>query len=226
MAKPTRPVQPPLSAVHKSDDPLESATLWIQSNGKLIGIGAAVIAVVGLGIYGVRASDAKKNANASTALYTAQAPLQDGNVEAAQKALDDVATRYKGTTAGEQAVLLLAQTYFDAGQFGQGIERLEAARSGASSAFAASMDVLMAGGYEGLGDFEKAAAQYAKAATSAGSETERDGHTLSQARLLMRAGKTAEATALFEKLLAKEGSPYAQEAAVRLGEIRAGASGQ
>ena len=88
------------------------------------------------------------------------------------------------------------------------------------------MDVLIAGGYEGLADFEKAAAQYGKAATSAGSETERDGHVLSQARMLMRAGKKAEAVALFEGLQSKTGSPFAQEAAVRLGELRASASGQ
>lgn len=224
MAKPTRPANSPTSVPLKSDDPLENATLWLQANGKLVGIGAAVIAVIGLGIYGVRASDAKKSANASTALYAAQGPLQEGKVEVAQKALDEVATRYKGTSAGEQATLLLAQSYYDAGQFAQGIERLEAARKGASSAFAASMDVLIAGGYEGLADFERAAEQYGKAATSAGSETERDGHMLSQARMLMRAGKNAEAIALFETLLAKEGSPYAQEAAVRLGELRASAS--
>ncbi len=224
MAKPTRPVNPQAPVSHTSDDPLENATLWLTSNGKLLGIGAALLAAVGLGIYGLRASDAKKSANASTALYAAQGPLQEGKVDVAQKALGEVATRYKGTSAGEQAVLLLAQSYYDAGQFAQGIERLEAARSGASSAFAAAMDVLIAGGYEGLADFEKAAAQYGKAATSAGSETERDGHVLSQARLLMRAGKRAEATALFEGLLAKIGSPYAQEAAVRLGELRASAS--
>jgi len=226
MAKPTRPVNSPAPMSHKSDDPLENATLWLQSNGKLIGIGVAVLAAVGLGIYGVRASDAKKNANASTALYAAQGPLQEGKTDAAQKALEEVATRYKGTTAGEQAVLLLAQSYYDADQFAQGIERLETARSGASSAFAAAMDVLIAGGYEGLADFEKAAAQYGKAATSAGSETERDGHVLSQARMLMRAGKKAEAVALFEGLQSKTGSPFAQEAAVRLGELRASASGQ
>ncbi len=205
-----------------SDDPLENAAHWVQSNGKLVGIGIAVVAAVGLGIYGIRASDAKKSANASTALYAAQTPLYENKVDVARKALDEVASRYKGTSAGEQAVLLLAQTYFDEGAFDEGIKRLGDARSGASSAFQASMDALMAAGYEGKFEFEQAAAQYANAAKSADSETERDGYVLSQARSLVRAGKATEATALFEQLLANEGSPYAQEAAVRLGELQAG----
>lgn len=225
MAKPTRSASSSTSGAIHSDDPLENATLWLQANGKMVGIAALVVAAVGLGVYGVRASDAKKSANASVALYAAQGPLSEGKMAEAQTALADVASRYKGTSAGEQAVLLLAQTYFDAGQFTEGLTALENARSGASASFAASMDVMMAAGYEGMLNFEKAAETYAKAATSARSDTERDGNILSQARALMRAGKGDEAAAIFENLLAKEGSPYAQEAAVRLGEIRASASG-
>ncbi len=223
MAKTSRPVKPLApSAAETSDDPLESLTLWLQSNGKLLGIGAAVVVAIGLGVYGVRASDAKKQANASTALYAAQAPLYEGNTAVAREALSGVASRYKGTTAGEQAVLLLAQSHFDAGEFTEGLTLLQEARSGASKAFSASMDVLMAAGHEGKAEFDEAAAMYASAANAAVSETERDGHRLSQARTLMRAGKRDEAIALFETLREKTGSPYAQEAAVRLGELRAG----
>ena len=223
MAKPTRPPMNPTSppAVDPSGDPLESAAHWLQANGKLVGIGAAVVAALGLGVYGIRASDAKKAANASTALYAAQQPLYENRTDEARTALQEVATRYKGTSAGEQAVLLLAQTYFDAGDFDAGIKALEDSRSGASSAFAASMDAMLAAGYEGQFEFEKAAAAYAKAATSAGSDTERDGYVLSQARALVRAGKVAEATPLYQALLDDDGSPYAQEAAVRLGELQA-----
>lgn len=221
MAKTSRPLNAPASPSVDSDDPLENLTLWLQANGKMLAIAAAVVVAAGLGIYGLRASEAKKQANASTALYAAQAPMQDGNVEAARTALEGVATRYTGTTSGEQAVLLVAQTYYDAGSFDEGISRLQAARSGASSAFAASMEAMTAAGYEGKADFVQAAAHYAKAATAAASDVEKDAYTLSQARQLMRAGQRAEAIAIFEVLVAKEGSPFAQEAAVRLGELRA-----
>jgi len=221
MAKTSRPLNAPASPSLDSDDPLENVTLWLQTNGKLLAIAGAVVLAAGLGIYGLRASEAKKQANASTALYSAQAPLQEGNVEAARTALEGVATRYQGTSSGEQAVLLVAQTFYDAGNFDEGIARLQAARSGASPAFAASMEAMTAAGYEGKADFAQAAAHSAKAATAAGSEVEKDAYTLSQARQLMRAGQRAEAIVIFEALQAKEGSPFAQEAAVRLGELRA-----
>ncbi len=208
-------------AKHTSDDPLENVTLWLQANGKLLGIGAAVLAAIGLGVYGVRASDARKQTNASTALYAAQGPLYEGKTDVAREALGNVASRYKGTSAGDQAALLVAQTYFEAEEFEEGLRRLESARSGASSAFVPAIEGLMAAGHEGTANFEKAAEHYAKAAKAAASDTERDGFTLSQARALMRAGKRTEAITIFEGLLAKEGSPYAQEAAVRLGELRA-----
>jgi predicted negative regulator of RcsB-dependent stress response len=221
MAKTSRPLNAPASPSLDSDDPLENLTLWLQANGKMLAIAGAVVVAAGLGIYGLRASEAKKQANASTALYAAQAPMQEGNAEAARTALEGVATRYKGTSSGEQAVLLVAQTFYDAGNFDEGIARLQAARSGASAAFAASMEAMTAAGYEGKADFVQAAAHYAKAATAAASEVEKDSYTLSQGRQLMRAGQRAEAIAIFESLQAKEGSPFAQEAAVRLGELRA-----
>lgn len=223
MAKPTRPSIPPMAPELPvgSNDPLETAAHWVQTNAKMVGIGAALVFAVGLGVFGLRASQAKKATNASAALYAAQTPLYENKTDVARTALAEVASRYKGTSAGEQAVLLLAQTYFDAGEFDEGLKHLEDARSGASSAFAASMDALMASGYEGKFDFEAAAEQYAAAAKTADAETEQDGYVLSQARSLARAGKTAEAVALYDQLMAKDGSPYAQEAAVRLGEIQA-----
>lgn len=220
MAKPTRAPRPsPIPEA--SDEPLDNFAHWLQTNGKAVGIGAVVVALAGVAVWGIRASDAKKAENASTALYAAQAPLYENRIEEAQTALGEVASRYSGTTAGEQATLLLAQTYYDAGNFAKGIEQLQGARSGASAAFTASMDALMAAGYEGMFDFSKAAEQYAAAANSARSETERDGYRLSQARALVRAGQAVEATAIYESLLADRGSPYAQEAAVRLGELQA-----
>ncbi len=195
--------------------------MWLQANGKLVGIGVAVVAVIGLGIYGVRASDAKKQTNASTALYSAQAVLYQGQTDSARMVLQGVVDRYGGTSSGEQAVLLLAQSHFEAAEFAEGIAILEKARSGASATFSASMDVLLAAGYEGQANFAKAAESYASAAKAAGSETERDAHRLAQARSLMRAGSSAEAQALFQELSEKPGSPYAQEASVRLGELLA-----
>ena len=125
MAKSTRPPIHPMAPELPvgSNDPLESAAHWVQTNAKLVGIGAAVVFAVGLGVFGLRASQEKKAVNASTALYAAQTPLYENKTDVARTALAEVASRYKGTSAGEQAVLLLAQTYFDAGEFDAGLVR-------------------------------------------------------------------------------------------------------
>jgi outer membrane protein assembly factor BamD (BamD/ComL family) len=224
MAKTSRPAPASSPTAIQSDDPLENLTHWLQTNSRTLAIAGAVVVAAGLGIYGVRASDAKKRANASTALYAAQAPLSEGRLEDARTALAGVASRYKGTTAGEQAVLLLAQTLYDEGKFAEGITALQGGRSSASSAFAAPMEAMIAAGFEAQSDFAQAAQHYANAAKVAGSELERDSYLLSQARQTMAAGQRSEAIALFEALRAKESSPYAQEAAVRLGELRATSS--
>lgn len=225
MAKSKRPIPASATPQLTSDDPVENVSLWLQANAKALAIGAAVVVAAGLGIWGVRASDAKKRANASTALYEAQAKAFAGQADSARQALEAVASRYKGTSAGEQAVFLVAQSYFDAGQHAEGIAQLEAARSGVSRAFAAPLEALIAAGYEAQGNATKAAEQYAKAAGMAVNDVERNGYKLSEARQLMAAGKRAEAIAAFEALRGEPDSPYASEAAVRLGELTAQTAG-
>lgn len=220
MAKPNGPT--PTSSLGKDEDFLETATHWVQTNGKALAIGAVVVAAVGLGIYGLRASDEKKRINASKALAEAQMKLFAGEPDSAVPALSAVAERYRGTSAGEQALLLAVRAQFESGKFDEGIQQLEAARKGASPAFAASMDGLTAAGYEGLGQFAKAAEFWAKAAAAAKGDEARRGFELAQARNLARAGKTAEAEALFATLAASDSSTaVTQEAALRLGELRA-----
>jgi predicted negative regulator of RcsB-dependent stress response len=225
MAKSQRPVPASGTSTLTSDDPVENVSLWLQAHAKTLTIASAVAVAAGLGIWGVRASDAKKRANASVALYEAQAKVYAGQADSARVALEAVATRYQGTTAGEQAVLLLAQAYYDAGQYAEGIARLEAARRGASRAFAAPVEALIAAGHEAQGKHAEAATAYVAAAALAGSEVERDGYRLSEARQLMAAGKRTEAIAAFEALRTRRESPYATEAAVRLGELTAAVSG-
>jgi predicted negative regulator of RcsB-dependent stress response len=220
MAKPKTP--PSTNSLGKDEDFLETAAHWVQTNGKAIAIGAVVVAAVGLGVYGVRASDEKKRINASQALADAQMKLFVGEPDSAVPALVAVADRYRGTSAGEQALLLAVRAEYESGKFDAGIKRLEEARKGASPAFAASMDGLAAAGYEGLSQFEKAAEFWARAAAAAKGDEARRGFELAQARNLARAGKTAEAETIFSALVkADTVTSVTQEAALRLGELRA-----
>ena len=202
-----------------SDDPLENATVWAQANTKPILIAVGGVVVVAALIFGYRYMSEAKIEKSSTALYQAQGPLLDGKLPEAQTALQRVATQYSGTSAGQQANLLLAQVLYDQKQFQGGVDMLTKARGTASRENGASFDAMIAAGYEGLGNLEKAAEAYGKAASSAVTNHDRDNNLLSQGRSLMLAGKTADAKKIFEGLASDDASPLAQEARVRLGEI-------
>lgn len=202
-----------------SDDPLENATVWAQANTKPIMMAVAGIVLVAAGIFGYRYLSESKNAESSTALYQAQGPLLEGKLPEAQIALQRVANKYSGTAAGQQASLLLAQVLYDQKQFQGGIDMLSKARGSASRENGASFDAMIASGYEGLGNLEKAAEAYGKAASSSITNHDRDNNLLSQGRSLMLAGKTEDAKKILEALSKDDSSPLAQEARVRLGEI-------
>ncbi|MGV3707265.1 MAG: tetratricopeptide repeat protein [Gemmatimonas sp.] len=202
-----------------SDDPVENLTMWVQANSKTLLMGLGGVALVAAGLFGYRYLSAEKVAKASAALYTAQGPLLEGNLPEAQAQLQRVATTYAGTSAGQQATLLLAQALYDQKQYQGGITTLEKAAGGASRENKAAFEALMAGGYEGLGNLDKAAESYGKAAAAALTTSEKNQYLTSQARSLMLAGKLEDAKKIFLELAADNTSQYAQEARVRLGEI-------
>ena len=202
-----------------SDDPLENFTTWLQINAKPVGIVVGVLAIATAAILVFRASEASKRERASMALYTAQAPLNEGKLPEAATELQKVVQRYGGTLAGQQAALLLAQVNYEQGKFAEGLAALEKARGDASREFAASMDGLIAAGHESMGNHDKAAEAFASAAREAEHTTDRIQYEASQARALMAAGKLEAAKEIWTRLASDETQPFAQEARVRLGEI-------
>lgn len=202
-----------------SDDPLENFTLWLQANARMIGIVVGILAVTVASIFVYRASQESKRENAFAALYEAQAPLNEGNMPQAATELQRVVQRYGGTSAGQQAAMLLAQVQYEQRQYAQGIEVLEQARGSASQEFRASMEALIAAGHESTGALDQAAEAYSRAAEAAVFPADRAQYEASQARALMSAGKLEEAKAIWTRLAQDETHPYFQEARVRLGEI-------
>lgn len=202
-----------------SDDPLENFTLWLQANSKPLMLGLGGAALIAVGIFGYRYLSADKQEKASAALYRARVPLMQGKLPEAQAALQQVANQYSGTRSGEQASLLLAQALYDLKQYQGAITMLEKNRGSASADTRASFDAMIASGYEGLGQLDKAAEYYGRAATAAVSTQEKQQHKTSQARSLMLAGKMDDAKKIFLELAEDTNSQYAQEARVRLGEI-------
>ena len=201
-----------------SDDPMEKLGDWFQSNSRPIGMAVGGVAIAALVIFGYRSYTSGQNEKASTALYAAQAPMAQGKLDDAIKALERVVKGYSGTAAGQQASLLLAQTLFEQKKYAEGVASLEKSAGGASADFKASMESMIAVGYELQGKFADAALHYSKASSTAKFDNDKLSYKASEARSLMSAGKNTEATKLWVEL-SKSDSPSAQEANVRLGEL-------
>src|SRR5687767_8978594 len=98
---------------------------WIQANTRAITIGAAIVVAGGVGYwFYVRSAEIKRQ-NAERGLNQAKQSLAAGNSALAQTDLQRVATRYKGTPAGAQSAMLLAQIEYEQGKFAEGLKHLE-----------------------------------------------------------------------------------------------------
>lgn len=210
--------RPATSSPSLSDDPMEKMSEWLQSNSRLIVMIVGGVAVAALAIVGYRSFTADQATKASTALYAAQAPMAEQKLDEAAKALERVSKSYGSTASGQQAALLLAQVQFEQKKYADGIASLEQALGSASSDFKASMESMIAVGYELQGKLADAAEHYGKAAAVAKFENDKSAYRASQARSLMGVGKNAEAAKLWEEL-AKSDGQASQEANVRLGEL-------
>jgi tetratricopeptide (TPR) repeat protein len=97
MAQATRnPRTSPGASAPLSDDPIESATTWLQLNSKpiLLVVGGAAVAAAAVMIY--RSNMAATREKASVALYEAQAPFVQGKLpEAQEKALGGASPEFK-----------------------------------------------------------------------------------------------------------------------------------
>lgn len=211
--------RPTVAIADLSDDPIENVTAWLQTYAKPLVYGLTAVAIATAGIFLYRSNDASTRQKASRALYDAQAPLGEGKQADASAALEKVATRYASTSAGQQAVLLLAHMMYDEKKFDAGISQLQKAQGSVRSEFAASFEGALASGFEGQAKYPEAAEHFGKAAGLAKFPMEKGQFLSSQARTLMLANKLADATKIWLELAKDESLPFAQEAQVRLGEI-------
>ncbi|HEY4671434.1 MAG TPA: tetratricopeptide repeat protein [Gemmatimonadaceae bacterium] len=194
---------------------------WFQINSRYIGIGAAVVAVAAAGYWFYLRSEQIKTVNAERSLMQAEQSLQSGNAALATSDLQRVVTRYKGTSAGTEAAMLLAQTDYNAGKYQDGVKVLEEV-SGKAGGSEASLQSLIGDGYSQLGKTADAAKAYERAADAAEFDTERAYYRAKAARSYASAGNVNEAKRIWSQLATDEkAQAVAAEARVRLAELTA-----
>jgi predicted negative regulator of RcsB-dependent stress response len=201
---------------------------WIQANSRAVTIGAAIVVVAAGGYWFYLRSAELKRLNAERGLSQAKQSLAAGNAALAQTDLQRVATRYKGTPAGSQAAMLLAQMEYDQGKYAEGIKVLESYQtSGAAGPNLAAVWSLTADGQLAMGKPADAASAYQKAAQATSLPGERSMYLAKAARSYMTAGKAPEARAIWERLATDpDAVTFRNEAEIRLGELTARPAGK
>ena len=201
---------------------------WIQANTRAITIGLAVVVVGGAGYWFYMRSGEIKRANAERGLNRAKQALAAGNAALAKTDLGSVGTRYKGTPAGAQAAMILAQMTYDEGKFADGLKILEPYQSArAAGPNVAAVWALTGDGHLAAGHGAEAASAYQKAADATEYKGERAVYLAKVARVLMATGKAAESKAIWQRLVDDPDADVVRnEAEIRLGELAAQAGGK
>jgi predicted negative regulator of RcsB-dependent stress response len=219
---PEAPVAKPATRNDRGLDIME----WLQVNSRIVTGGALVVVIAAAGYWFYTRSQQIKTVNAERSLMQAEQSLQSGNTALATSDLQKVVSRYKGTGAGTEAAMLLAQTAYNAGKYQDGIKALQdiAGKSGGSEA---SVQSLMGDGYSQMAKFTDAAKAYEKAAQAAEFDNERAYYLAKAARSYTSAGNASDAKRIWTQLSTDEKSQaVAAEAKVRLAELDARRAGK
>lgn len=202
----------------------ESLLDMLQSKQREILIGVLVVAAAVFGFWVYRSSVQSKENRGSIALSGAAGAFYSGNKALAKVDLAKVAEGFKGTPAGVEASMMLAQILFEEGKYDEGIKRLQAARAGSGAdAFVASLESLMGEGYLDLKKYDDASKHYLVAADKTPFAADKDIYQADAARAYTLGGKPEEAKKLWLILAEKPDSPVRGEAHIRLGELQASA---
>jgi tetratricopeptide (TPR) repeat protein len=202
------------------DDRTESIFEWLHVNSRLVAGAVGVVAVVAIGGWLYTRNQAGKELRAQQTLQRAEQSLVQGNAPLAETDLQKLISTQKGTAGASQGAMLLAQTYYDKGQYQKGLDALE--KSGAAQKeFEAPAEALIADGYSQLGKYADAATHYRKAADVTRFQNDREGYLADAARSYAAAKDTAQARQMWQEVLKNENGVFAAEARVRLGELTA-----
>ncbi len=211
-------VSRPASMSEFEEGGLDSLVTWFKANQKLVSITLGAVALGAVALVLWQKSAEKKLLNSERAFFQAQAATSQ-KPESAASELDKVAMKYAGTSAGDRASLLLAQSLMTQGKTAEALKKLEALAAGGGTArLGSTLQTLMAAAYENLDKPAEAAKAYLAAATTSFGDAKLQ-RQADAARAYMAAGNTTEAMKLWTELAKDERGPLAAEAHVRLGEL-------
>lgn len=187
-------------------------TAWYYENKKYVGYVSFAIAIIVIAGYAYWRNQQDNNEKASTALgkimaiYDAAAsdPRQykiaiDGQPERGVMGLKSIVENYGGTDAGELARFYLANAYYYSGQLDFAIQEFDDFNCD-DNLLQASAYAGLAAAYESKGIFDKAAAAYEKAASTAGTSNQVPEYLVGAGRCYGYAGNKEKALTVLKRV--------------------------
>ena len=168
-----------------------------------------------------RTAQIRREEFASRELSQARVAAESGNLQLAASDLSRVIGTYGGTSAGQEAVLLLANVHLQQSQPDLAVSELQTFLSSRSvGAFESPAAALLGGALEELGRFGEAADAYQRAAQASPYDQIRSLYVMDHGRAATLAGDTTRAAAAYQSLIDEdEESAAASEAKFRLAEL-------
>jgi outer membrane protein assembly factor BamD (BamD/ComL family) len=199
-------------------------TPWYERYARQLLIGAGAVALVLLGVWFVRESGQRKEAQATSRLTTALAIADRGNLPQAAAELQRLIQTYDGTEAATEAVIALNQVRIASGQGELAVNNLKQfVAKNPPVRYAASAYGLLGSAQENSKRFAEAAQSFEQAAAKAELDFLRASYLVDAGRAYREAGKTQDAIRAYRTVVEKyPDAPAVTEAQVRLGELSAG----
>jgi len=223
---------------------IQSASLWIEGNrNTVLGIAGGVVVIIAavIGVIAWRQSEQEKaftllgrvqkiarqpiagdGASAPGAFATAK-----DRAAAVVEAADTMLRTYGRGPASDWARYHRAAALLEMGRKDEAAETLAPVLQSADPGLLSSLSRLLSGRIEeARGNYDKAASEYALAATTAGPDFPPEVALMDQARCLSSAGKTQDALAAYQKILdTYPASPLASKISQRIQELKGGGPG-
>jgi tetratricopeptide (TPR) repeat protein len=194
-----------------------------MTNPKLLGSVIGGIAVVVAGAWFICSSATRKEAFGARALQSARQAAESGNLPLAASELQKVAQTYKGTRAGNEAVLSLNQVRLVNNQAELAVGGLREFAASNPKGYTAQAQALLGVALENTRKPAEAAAAYQAAANAAELDYLKAQYLLDAGRAWLDAGKPDEAAKAYREIVTKYDKTAALvEAKVRLAEVTKG----
>jgi predicted negative regulator of RcsB-dependent stress response len=202
-------------------DPVEQFLNWLNTNRRSLLAAGTVVVVAAAAVYFFITAQQRKEQFAATELENARAVIASGNMALAASDLSQLISTYGGTTAAEEASIVLARVRLMERQPAAAIVELnKLIQEGPGSQFVAPAHGLLAAAHEQAGNFDQAAAEYRIAAEAAWYDFLKAEYLVSAGRVLTATGDTAGAISAYEQVIEDYPDDHsAIEARVRLGEL-------